>query len=230
VFALNLIKNREISFRRRQALIGFIGIYCLVLGLTIVLMASWCVGKWVMAGTREHQISALKTRIADARKRAGSRAKEPSLSELVAPLKNARGAVRRRTLWSQKLDALCEAVPERLWVSELRVEKEKIKPGKKPPKKPRKEKTAHADSPGKDEPPKEMVQRTLVVQGYARAGHTAAAELVSGLAERLAQDDRFMDGLAKVESISINPSPVREDQGLLIFELRCPFVGDEGDG
>lgn len=222
MFTLNLIKDREISFRRRQALIGFIGSYCLVLGLTIVLMASWCVGKWVMAGARERQISALETQIPDARKRAGSRAKEPSLAELGAPLRNAQAAVRCRTLWSQKLDALCEAVPDRLWVSELRVEEEKIKPEEK--------KATHKDPPGKNEPPKEMVQRTFVVQGYARAGHTAAAELVSGLAERLAQDDRFMDGLAKVESISINPSPAREDQGLLIFELRCPFVRDESDG
>ena len=229
MFTLNLIKNREISYRRRQALIGFIGGYSLVLGLTIVLMASWCVGKRVMVGARKCQISALEAQIAAARKRAGSRAKEPSLAELVAPLKNARTAVRRRTLWSQKIDGLCEAVPDRLWVSEVRVEKKKIKPGKKPRKK-----AADAASSDKDAsppgPPKEVVQRTLIVQGYARAGRTAAAELVSGLAERLAQDDRFMAGLAKVESISINPSPDREDEGLLLFELRCPFVKDEGDG
>ncbi len=225
MFTLNLIKSREISYRRRQALIGFIGGCALVLCLTVVLMGSWCVGKWSTVRAKRSQISALEVQIAIARKKAGARVKEPSLAELVAPLKNARRAVKSRVLWSQKLDGLAEGVPDRLWVCEVRVEKEKVKPEDMPQKSTESE--AEGEAVG---PPKDIILRTLIVQGYARAGHTAAAELVSGLAERLAQNDRFMAGLSKVESISINPSPNGDDEGLLLFELRCPFLREEGDG
>ena len=225
MFDLNLIKDREVCYRRRKALLGFVGGYALVLGLTIVLFASWCVGRWTQVETKERQLKALAAQIVEVNAKVGTRSKEPSLRDLGQPLEDVRRVVTGRMLWSQKLQMLSLAAADQLWITELAVEKQKTKTEAK-----KEEPSASAKADGGKAKEKEIVQRTLVVRGFARGGRTNAAERIAGLVEKLKQDTCFMDGLQGIESIAIRPSANQKETDSLTFELRCPFMKESRDG
>jgi len=225
MFELNLIRDRNIRWRRRRVLFGFIGGYALLFGLTAVVLSSLAAGRWAQVRTRERQLAAVAAHIAEVGAKAGGRAREPSLNELGERLEAAARVLAGRLLWSQKLQAVSAAVPEGAWLTEIAVEKQKVKAEAK-----KAEGDAEASKPKDKGKEKDIVLRTLVVRGAASPGATTAAELVSGLAERLKKDPRFMDGLAGIDSIVIRPSPNPKENEVLTFELRCPFAKEQSDG